>query len=128
MSAPKKLDSNYVQFNAFEWEYLNINYEAFREVDEFIEEAYEKFYDADLDDDEIGELFIDAFVRTINELKMSNAFSDSKVFETELLLGLQYNDPSPKGLEMTVQVSEKVNPKNLHEGIVINCEKLRSLK
>lgn len=97
-----------------EWEYVNINYEAFQSTDDIIDELYEDFYDLDLDETEIDNLFVDIFTEVITRIKNERQFRD-KCFEDDLLLGLQFPDPSLKGIEMATKVSENVNSEKWHK-------------
>lgn len=121
--ARTKMDRKYVWLNAFEWEYLCINDDAFQDIDDFIETSHDDFYNSDLDDDKIETFFINAFSQTIIELK--NLFNDKSRFDDQLLLGVQFSDPSEKGLEMIERVSERVNTDEIHKMIVDNDNQLR---
>lgn len=111
------VSENYITVNSPEWEYVNINYEAFQSTDELIDELYDDFYDEDIDDIEIENFFADVFIDVIKKIKDEGRFS-TMLFEDDLLLGLQFCDPSLKGIEMATRVSEKVNTQKWHKVFV----------
>ena len=53
-------------------------------------------------------------ILVINQLKASKCF-DSKPFESDLLLGLQYPDPDMDLKELVLKISEQVNSPQWHK-------------
>jgi hypothetical protein len=124
--------------NASEWEYVNLYYEYFSQVDDLIDEFYDCLYDEGFEDrpldestssSELGEfsrgIFIEALSQVILRLKAKGAFSGAP-FEEDVLLGLQFGDPSLKGIEMIEAVSERVNSPNWHDKVVRNSGYVRN--
>jgi hypothetical protein len=128
----------YGEVNGAEWNYFNKHYELFAEVDTFIEELFDIFYDGELDDGEhdeydddelwafISEFFIDASVQVLKYLKSNDCFSDD-CFEDDLLLGMQFGDPDKYSLDMIEKSSEQINSLSWHEKIKMSCDSKRKL-
>lgn len=130
----------YREVNSSEWNYYNKDYELFSEVNTFIDELFEIFYDGDLDDGErdnydddelwefISDFFIDACVQVLINLRKNQHFKDS-CFEGDLLLGMQFGDPDKYALDMIKKSSKRLNSSIWHKKVMINSDLIeKSLK
>ncbi len=127
----------YGEVNSAEWNYVNKYYELFDDVDDQIDKLYDIFYDGELDDVKLNLLdsdrlweficnfFVDVVAETLIILKKSGHFSN-KLFENDLLLGMQFSDPDKHSLGMVEAASNKVNSLEWHKKIILNCDLIRS--
>ncbi len=119
----------YGEVNAAEWDYVNINYSLFDEVDEYIEVIYEFFYDGELEDIDLDNLddnqlwevisnfFISVLVDSFNILK---AKLNENCFEDDLLAGIQFGDPDKYAIDMVEKISSILNSESWHNKILLN--------
>lgn len=126
------------QMNASEWEYLGPDDETFDKVNAYIDLFYDTLFDGEFDDLDIEALSKDEYnqipnnffkeitISTIIYLKENNCFSDSP-FMSDVLLGLQFADPSLKEVTMMEEISSKINSSVWHENVMNNCNYLRSM-
>lgn len=126
----------YAEVNSAEWNYVNKRYELFDNVDELINKLYDIFYDGELDDvnlnlldsnklwEFISDFFVDVVVETQTILREFGHFSN-KLFENNLLLGIQFADPDKYSLDMIKASSSKLNSLGWHKKIVLNCNLIR---
>jgi hypothetical protein len=124
--------------NASEWEYVNLHPECFSKINESIDEFYDCLYEGEFEDhylaesistNELGEfsrsIFTEAISQAILRLQTKGAFREP-AFEKEMLFGLQFGDPSLKGLEMIEVVSNRVNSPSWNDKVVRNCGYVRN--
>ena len=125
----------FYEVNAAEWEYVNLHYGLFDKVDEKIDELYNEFYDGEFEDvdleqfdDEqlweyICEFYSDVIIRTLKNLKQDKVFN-SRLFEDDLLLGIQFGDPDEGSIKVIEQISAELNSSCWHKKIKNNCKYL----
>ncbi|RJG36792.1 DUF4303 domain-containing protein [Motilimonas pumila] len=128
----------YGEVNGAEWSYYSNNFELFDEVNTFIEELFDIFYDGELDDGErdeydddelwefISDFFIDVTVQVLKNLRSNGCFNE-KCFEDDLLLGMQFGDPDKHAVDMIEKSSEQLNSVSWHEKIKISCNSMRKM-
>lgn len=121
----------YAEVNACEWDYINEHYEVFQKVDGFIDELFEIFYDGNLGDlnldnfcdDElwqfIGNFFTQVILNVFDSLKHMGVFK-APFFEKDLLLGVQFDDPSIFSVEVIKKISFALNVSSWHSKIILN--------
>lgn len=128
----------YVEVNASEWNYVNKNFQLFTEVDDLINRLYDIFYDGQLEDVNLDDLdgdslwifisdfFVDAVVKSFTVLRNSGVF-DNSIFESDILLGMQFGDPDQHSLKMIEQSSQKLNSGEWHKKIQQKCDLIRKI-
>ena len=110
---------------AAEWDYFGAEkLENFRDIDELVDSINKAYDDDEIEDlnntledydyDGLVKFFQEAIIAVINQLKASKCF-DSKPFESDLLLGLQFADPSDGARSTMLQISEQVNSPQWHK-------------
>jgi len=102
----------YYELHASQWKEVNYGYAHFFTLNERLDEIFEDLYEADLSDDEISELFVRVLTRTINSTDMKNRIKTS--FKGDLLLGMQFGDPSQRDWNAALEVSRHVNCPEWH--------------
>lgn len=118
----------YIETFADEWDYFGAaKYENFRDINELVDNISKAYYDDEIEDlnttpegldsDGLDRFFQDGVTTVINQLKASKCF-DSMPFENDLLLGLQFSDPSKGAMSLTVEISEQVNSPQWHKKIL----------
>lgn len=118
------LSEAYVTMNDFEWEYVNTHYEVFNEANELLDEIHDGLdYDDGMNDEEIAQFLEGVCIEVIDRLKESGALLDP-MFDRDPLLGLQFPDPSVRGIEMMRNVSKAVNSPAWHARVAENCKRL----
>ena len=105
-----------------EWETFGIYKELLQDVNNYIHEIYQSFYDNGLQSKDIYSFFERILLEVINDIKTKELFQN-KAFEDDILLGVQFSDISH--MKMVHRISEQVNSKRWHEKILsnyISCE------
>lgn len=113
----------YAETFAAEWNYVNNYWQAFEELNTLIEEIFNAFYDNEIQDlistaesldfKGLHDFFIEVIIATMKKLKESLCFN-SLLFEQDILLGLQFGDPSIEERKLIIKVSENVNSPEWH--------------
>lgn len=116
-----ELSEQYIALNAFEWEYVNIHYELFYDCNVLLDNIYKALYDSDMNDGQISAFFEEVATTAIENLKEKEVFLDP-LFGTNILLGLQFTDPSDRGIDLMKRVSAAVNSERLHKEFCENCD------
>lgn len=126
----------YAEVNAAEWDHINEHYDLFSEVNEFISSLYEIFYDGhledialdDLDDDSlwdfISNFFVEATIQSFLILKDSG-FLNHQIFESDVLVGMQFGDADQYSVDMIEKCSEKLNSSQWHKKVQQNCQLIK---
>lgn len=109
--------NEYYEVIANEWEFVSVCNGAFEEINQYLDQNYEQFYDPKLDSKLLFDAFKNAIIDVLNSLKGS---FNSNCFEKDLLLGVQFADGSH--LAIVKEVSSKVNSKYWHEKLCNNLE------
>lgn len=103
---------NYMQLHASQWQGLNFAYDAFSEINEKLDDIFEDLYEADLSDDQLSELFVRVVTRAIRSVDFCKRVKTT--FSGDLLLGMQFGDPSPRDWQAALEVSRQVNSADWH--------------
>ena len=93
-------DWSILELSASEWEFINSDYGYFIELNEYVDDLYENFYDEGLSDQEISQFFVTISKELLASLTFNNKYSDN------LFLSLQFADPSENGLNEMEDVSD----------------------
>ncbi|MCA9069059.1 MAG: DUF4303 domain-containing protein, partial [Planctomycetaceae bacterium] len=120
------LSEEYIALNAFEWDFTNLHYELFDHCNELMDDIFDElYYDQGLNDHQISEFFESVAIQVLQKLKELGFFEDP-LFGQDVLLGLQFTDPSDHEIEMMKRVSAAVNSTGLHKRFQDNCDYLMS--
>lgn len=124
------------RMNAAEWQYVNLHWELFEQSNRLIDEFYECLYDGGFEDYELSEdvttselgalkkgIFVEIIITVLRMLKESGEFVRHGINE-DLLLGLQFGDPSARDVLMMEEVSEHVNSPFWHSQVMRNSRYL----
>jgi hypothetical protein len=115
-----------------EWEYFG-HYEAFARTNEILNSFFEVVYDDFFEDlgtvemtvaetgQFIDNFFFDVIAGVLGNLKTTGCFSGFG-FVDDVLVGLQFTDPSANQLRIIKSVSEKINSKFWHERVSQYCD------
>ena len=115
----------YIETFAAEWNYFGSEkIENFSDINVLVYNIFKAYYDDEIEDlnntledfdyDGLVKFFQEVIIAVINQLKASKCF-DSKPFERDLLLGLQFGDPSDGARSTMLQISEQVNSPQWHK-------------
>nr|WP_315475968.1 DUF4303 domain-containing protein [uncultured Undibacterium sp.] len=123
--------------NASEWKHVNCHHELFASLNGSIDAYYDCLFDGEFEDHDFAgkvttadldnftaDIFTEALVKVLRELKEENAFVGSN-FASDVLLGLQIVSPSARGICVMENVSAQLNSRIWHEKVVENCSHLR---
>ena len=110
---PSNIDTEeYLELHASQWKKLNFAYEKFNDVNKRLDTLFDEFYEADCSDEQIYEFFTKIVSQSILSADIRNSINT--VFKDELLLGLQFGDPSPQDWQAALDVSSLVNSAEWH--------------
>ncbi len=112
----------YYELNAWEWEHFCV--ESFTEVISLLDENYDDFYEAGITNEQIWQFFEDLLIEVVSDLKADGAFSHRR-FEKDILLGIQFPDPSGSEIDIMERASKALNSPYWHERYRANCMALR---
>ena len=136
------IPSDVIQMNAAEWKYLNIHHELFADVEMVIDDFYDCLHDSGFDEEDDAQFldknsdYFNEFARDFFTRIVIRAFSQLKQagdlrgtpFEDDLLLGIQFPDPSPTGIYMIREISSQINSNVWHDRIEQNCRYLEQFR
>lgn len=101
------------------WDYLNKNSQFFRSVNKLIEKVQDAFYDGEIEDitddtTDLDDFFFDISVQVLSKLKDDNIFKN-KPFEIDMLLGIQFSDPTDGAKKYILHSVEKLSSENWYQ-------------
>lgn len=128
------------KMNADEWEHSICIPGLFAKANQLIDQFYDSLFEGDFEDHEFSEhprpseldafsesVFVEVVVNVLRRLKIDDAFA-SHGLTGDLLLGLQFIDPSGRDADMMEKVSMQLNSPFWHKQVVRNCGYLREAK
>lgn len=113
----------YAETFAAEWNYVNNHWQNFSSFDAINEDIIYAADDGDIEGiqikgdftfDRLYVFYIQLIVEVLNKLKQQQIVTKPP-FESDLLLGLQFGDPSFEERKLMLQVSEQVNSPEWHK-------------
>lgn len=116
----------YVEMHAAEWGYYSPSSKSFSAINNFTQKIRNADYDGDLigiykegdfdgtNYDDYSKFYIDCIINIFEQLIKSRYFIGSP-FGSDILLGLQYPDPTKLQQSFMIKVSEKVNSPSWHK-------------
>lgn len=116
----------YAETFAGKWNYVNNHWQNFSSFDVINEDIIYAADDGEIEGiqtkgdftfDKLYEFYVQLITNVLNELKQQQIFNNPP-FESDLLLGLQFGDPSIEERKLMLQVSEKVNSPEWHKKIL----------
>lgn len=118
--------ASYITTSAAEWGYYSDALPVFSAVNDFTQRVRDADYSGELIGiyragdfdgtcyDGFSAFYIDCIVDVFTQLKKENCFT-AVPFEKDLLLGLQYPDPTREQQEQMIDVSKRVNSSEWHQ-------------
>ncbi|GAA0824212.1 hypothetical protein GCM10009111_34800 [Colwellia asteriadis] len=91
-----------LEYSVSEWEFVNYQYDKFIDLNQYIDELLEEFYEEDLTDDEINSFFSDVCLEVLNKTQVTLSSND-------VLLSLQFSDPSDSGIAIMKTIYEALH-------------------
>lgn len=113
----------YAETFASEWNYVNNHWQNFSNFDAINEDIFDATDNNDIEGIQIkGDFtfeklyvfYVQLIVEVLTKLKQ-HPIINQPPFESDLLLGLQYGDPSFKERKFMLQISERVNSSQWHK-------------
>jgi len=102
----------YAELTACEWEYIYSDIPEFEQLDSLVSEIYEYSYEQADESFDVSHFLTDRVIEGINSFKTSSAF------DSQLLTGLQFSDPSEIETKIVEKISSQTNQNRWHEKIV----------
>ncbi|WP_299495138.1 hypothetical protein [uncultured Shewanella sp.] len=109
------IPDDYCELTACEWDYIWPHFECFENINDFLDENFDLFYEAEMEPDEINLLFKGIVINVFFELLKRKSF-DAHCFENDLLLGVQF--PDGNNTDLIKSISKEVNSEYWHQKFI----------